>query len=76
MTIVMEDRWFQKPNGTYRRQGFFLDPTLKYNFDNYLIRGVKHGHDGIVLITGLEGTGKSTFTQALAAYCDCKQTLD
>ena len=76
MTIVFQDRWFQKYNGTYGRYGCFLDPTLKYNFDNFLIKGVKHGHDGIVLITGLEGTGKSTFTQQIAAYCDCKQTLD
>lgn len=76
MTIVFQDRWFQKYNGTYGRYGCFLDPTLKYNFDNFLIKGVKHGHDGIILITGLEGTGKSTFTQQIAAYCDCKQVLD
>ena len=55
MTIVFENTWFEKPNGTFRRKGFFLDPTLKANFDNYLIKGVKSGHDGIVVVTGLEG---------------------
>lgn len=76
MTIVFENKWFEKPNGTFGRYGCFLDPTLKYNFDNFLINGVKKGHDGIVLVTGLEGTGKSTFTQQLAAYCDKNNSLD
>jgi len=52
------------------RYGFYIDEVLKYNIDNYLLKGVKQGHDAICLITGLEGTGKSTFAQALAYYCD------
>jgi hypothetical protein len=32
-----------------------LDPTLKYNIDHFLIKGVEVGHDAIIAVTGLEG---------------------
>jgi len=69
MVVICQDRIFKKSNGKLRR-GFYLDDTLKFNLDNFLIRGVKNNHDGIGLITGLEGSGKSTFAQALAYYVD------
>lgn len=47
-----------------------MDATLKHNIDRYLLRGIKLGHDMIILLTGLEGTGKSTFVQSIAHYCD------
>lgn len=67
MTIIFQNQTFVKNNKS--QQGFFIDPTLKHNIDTYLIQGVKKKFDGIVLVTGLEGTGKSTFAKQLAAYC-------
>jgi len=75
MVIVFEDRLFQKKNGTFQRHGVYMDDYLKYNLDNFLIKGIEKGHDGIMLVTGLEGTGKSTFTQQLACYCDRDKQL-
>jgi len=52
------------------RTGWFLDSTLKANVDQYLIKAVKKKWDGVILITGMEGSGKSTATMAIAKYCD------
>jgi hypothetical protein len=68
MTIVFKDQQFLKPSGTYR-QGYYLHDKLHYYLDNYFIKGVDYHHDAIAVITGLEGTGKSTFVQAIAHYC-------
>ena len=74
MTIILSDRLFCKQSG-HQRYGVFMDDVLKQNLDNFLIRGVKKGHDGIGLITGLEGTGKSTFVRLVATYCDFNKQL-
>jgi hypothetical protein len=68
--VVFKDREFVNARTGKRRIGVSFDNYLKTNIDNYLIRGVKNGFDGIICMTGLEGSGKSTFTQFLAAYCD------
>lgn len=73
--IVFSDREFVNARTGRRRVGVTFDNYLKHNFDKYLIRGVANGWDGIIAITGLEGTGKSTFTQFLAAYCDVDHEL-
>jgi len=67
MVIIFQDRIFYKNNKA--QMGCFLDKTLKHNLDEYIIKGIKNKHDGIVLITGLEGTGKTTFAKTIAAYC-------
>jgi len=67
MTIVFQNVLFEKDGK--KQVGHYMDPTLKANIDEYFIKGVKRKFDGIALITGLEGTGKSTFTKSLAAYC-------
>jgi adenylate kinase family enzyme len=67
MVIIFGDKEFIK-NGK-KQFGFYMERVLKHNLDNYIIGGVKRKFDGIVLITGLEGTGKSTFAKQIAAYC-------
>ena len=54
MTIVFPDRLFTYANGK-QKYGCMLDPTLKYNIDHFLIKGVEVGHDAIIAVTGLEG---------------------
>jgi len=75
MVIVFPDTVFKKKNGKLRL-GYYMDKILKFNIDNFLIRGVNRGHDAIGLITGLEGTSKSTFVKALAYYVDPSFNLD
>ena len=79
MTVVMEnveftpqrfrvekDKWENLPV----RKGFFINTTLKQNLDNYYIAAVKAKWDGVMLITGMEGSGKSTTAFSVAAYVD------
>jgi hypothetical protein len=75
MPIVFADREFVNTRTGKRRIGITFDNYLKHNFDKYLIRGVANGWDGIIGVSGAEGTGKSTFTQFLAAYCDRNHRL-
>ena len=77
MAIIFQNKLFTNSQ-SQNKYGFFLDSALKYNLDNYIIKGIKNKHDGIVLITGLEGTGKSTLAKQLAAYCGShfNKTLD
>ena len=70
LPIVFAEREFVNARTGRRRVGVTFDTYLKTNIDNFLIRGVNNGFDGIMVMTGLEGSGKSTFTQFLAAYCD------
>lgn len=67
--IVQEKTTFYKRNGN-PHQGFYLNKTLVANLDNYFIKAVKKKYDGVMLVSGLEGTGKTTFTSAIAKYCD------
>lgn len=68
--VVFADREFINARTGRRHIGVSFDNYLKVNFDKYLIRGVQNGFDGILCLTGLEGSGKSTFAQFLAAYVD------
>jgi hypothetical protein len=68
-TLVQTDVYFTKHNGKVRR-GFYIDENLKANWDNYLIKGVKHKWDGIFLISGMEGSAKSTNAFTNAKYLD------
>jgi len=69
MVIVHENKIFKKETGKYRK-GFYLDQRLKDNIDNYLVKPVSKKWDGVVLITGMEGSAKSTMAQALSYYVD------
>lgn len=69
MVMVHTDRWFKKESGKWH-QGFSLDKRLKENIDQYLIKAVKSKWDGVVLVTGMEGSAKSSICQQLAYYVD------
>lgn len=49
--------------------GYYLHRMLKSNMD-IIKKGVKKKWDGIILVTGMEGSGKTTFGAMLANYCD------
>ena len=66
MVVVFKDTDFVKLTGTVR-QGYFLDNNLKANLDIFKER-VKNKFDGCMLLTGGEGTGKSTLAQAIGYY--------
>lgn len=69
MVIVCQNEIFYNKNDVPHR-GFYMDDTLKPNVDNYFIAAVKNKWDCILLITGIEGSGKSTFAFGLAHYMD------
>lgn len=50
--------------------GFYIDGILKQNLDEYFIRAVYNGLDGIAIISGTEGGGKTVISCMLAYYCD------
>lgn len=50
--------------------GFYLNETLKTNLDNFFIEAVNQKWDGVLLVTGMEGSGKSTTAFTIAKYCD------
>ncbi|MEM4245565.1 MAG: hypothetical protein QXR60_05185 [Candidatus Nanoarchaeia archaeon] len=74
----------QLPSGRYdythpkarTSQGFYLDATLKQNIDNYMIPAVEARWDCVNLVTGVEGSGKSTFVSTIAYYIDPTITID
>ena len=68
-TTVLPDMYFTSTNNTVRR-GYFMDTVLKSNLDNYFIKGVMKKWDAVMLITGMEGSGKSTAAMGIAKYCD------
>lgn len=46
---------------------YYMDGYLKQNLDN-IIKAVEKKWDGIILVDGMEGSGKSTFTMSLSYY--------
>ena len=68
-TIVRKHEVFINNKGK-KRWGFYLNEYLKHNLDNYLIKGVAKKWDGVVAITGMEGSAKSTNAFTIARYCD------
>jgi hypothetical protein len=67
--IVHDDVIFTRPSGR-KRTGFYMNGYLKNNFDNYFIKAVENKWDGVILVTGMEGSGKSVATMSFAKYCD------
>ena len=55
--------------------GFYMDGYLKDNLETYLIGGVKRKWDGVVLVTGIEGSGKTTIASTICSFCDPNFTL-
>ena len=69
MVKVHTDKFFINKYGK-KVNGFYLDGILKNNIDKYFIRAVKNDLDGIAIISGCEGGGKTTMASTLAYYCD------
>jgi len=69
MALVNEEITTKTSKGK-EQEGYNICNTLKTNIDNYLIKAVKIKHDAVILITGIEGAGKSTLAFQLAKYCD------
>ena len=67
--LVCNDIEFKRRSGRIKK-GFYMNEFLKHNFDNYLIKGVKKKWDGVGVITGMEGSGKSTASFGYAKYVD------
>jgi hypothetical protein len=65
---VYEHNQYTKPNGRIVN-GFYIDEKLKKNLD-HLKRRVQAKYDGIFMISGFEGTGKTTFSQMIGHYLD------
>lgn len=77
-------RPFQTEDGRYiydhqkalKSQGFYMDGYLKSNIDNYLIPAVKAKWDNVNLVTGLEGSGKTSIASSICHYIDQSFNLD
>ncbi len=69
MVKVQTDTKFTKSTGRVF-DGFYLDGYLKSNLDDYLIKAVKNKFDGTMIISGIEGAGKTTLAFTIAKYCD------
>jgi hypothetical protein len=69
MVKVQTETKFIKHTGR-EFDGFYVEKTLKSNVDNYLIAAVKNKFDGVVVVSGIEGAGKSTMAFTLAKYVD------
>jgi len=69
MVKVFPDKF---PMGTYNYQksdGYYMEKELKGNLD-ILKKAIADNWDGLIVVDGAEGSGKSVFTQQLAYYCD------
>lgn len=74
MVKVLEDKY---PAGYDKNKtdGMYLDGNLKANLD-VLKKAITDDWDGVVIVDGVEGGGKSVLAQQCAIYCDNNLTLD
>jgi len=69
MTKINEDiTYYDEHNNP--RQGYYLHEYIKSNIDRFAVKRIKHKLDNIFVITGLEGSGKTTLSSAIANYLD------
>jgi len=69
MVKVQTQTKFTKSNGRVF-DGFYMDGYLKENIDNFLIKAVEKKFDGVVIVSGIEGAGKTTLAATIAKHCD------
>jgi hypothetical protein len=74
MTKVYEETFKASETGL-KTDGFYIDEGLKKEFD-LLKKAVKDDWDGVILIDGVEGGGKSILAQQLGYYLDPKLDSD
>lgn len=72
--IVNSHMQFITPDGKIKN-GYYIDETLKHNLD-WLKEAVKRKWDGVFLITGNEGTAKTTLSQMIGHYLDNDLNID
>jgi len=70
MTIVYPETTFKWFKDKRPKKGYYLHPDLKSNIDNYFIRAVEKKWDCVILVTGMEGSAKSTNAMSIARYID------
>lgn len=75
MVFVEIDKQFTHSSGRVQ-MGYFIDDNLYYNLKSSVIPSVKNKFDSIFCISGMEGTGKSTFAFTLAHFIDPTFNLD
>ena len=68
ITVVHKSITYQKEKGG-EQQGFKIDTYMEENL-KLMVQRVKQKFDNIIIVTGFEGTGKSTNTMALAKIID------
>ena len=71
---VLTEKYPAGYEGT-RTAGMYIDGNLKSNLD-VLKAAIKQDWDGLILVDGTEGAGKSVLAQQCAVYCDPTLTLD
>jgi hypothetical protein len=74
MTIVCQNETFVNKHGRVR-QGYYLDDTLVPNLD-FLKKMVENKWDGVFLIVGSVGSGKTTMSHAICHYLDKTFNID
>jgi len=68
MVKVFEEKFPAGTQGT-KKAGMYIDGALKSNLD-VMKKALKEDWDGLVIVDGPEGAGKSVLTQQCAFYCD------
>jgi hypothetical protein len=57
----------KKSHVTIGKISYYMDGYLKENLD-HLIQAVERSWDGVIIVDGIEGSGKTTFTISMAHY--------
>lgn len=68
--VELEDNYRYSSGVKKKNKGFFLDDTLKRNLDNFLITAVDAKWDSVLILSGMEGSGKTIFSSAICKYLD------
>jgi len=68
--VNLDEKYVYETGNVKKNQGFFMDGILKDNLDKFLVRAVDNKWDGIFLVTGNEGSGKSTIAASICKYLD------
>jgi hypothetical protein len=75
-TLFIDKLFYRNGDPNEGQRGFQLDDNLYSNLKNYLIPAVERKWDAIGLITGMEGSGKSTVAFTIAYTCDQSFDID
>ena len=68
--VNLDEKFIYESGSVKNNQGFSLCTNLKKNLDDFLVRAVANLWDGIFILSGMEGSGKSTYGSAICRYLD------